>query len=386
MEQLAVGIYRTVFPSYSETFIIEQIRSLSTYRPVLIVRDLLSPQDHLSIITIARDYRFIKRVGFSALGLVGGFNNSKSQCELHLIHAHFAPDAVLVLPLAEKLQVPLVVTCHGSDVTVSNRYIFSSLKLAGFRFLLGRNRLFRKTAIFIAVSDFLKKKMIAAGYPKDKLIRHYVGIDTTRFVPQLNAAETSKDAPYILSIARHTDVKGIDLLLKAFALVLCDHPSIRLVQIGGGPLTKALKGLARTLGIDKSVDFLGPLPSETVLLYLQKCKALVLSSRRSTSGAEEAFGLVLVEASACGVPCVGTRVGGIPEAIVDGETALVEPDNIVDLAEKISLLLSNPKLAVSMGQRGREMACNVFDLHKQTQQLESIYANLLEQSGKERPR
>ncbi|MDP3538776.1 MAG: glycosyltransferase [Azonexus sp.] len=382
----SVGVYRTVFPRYSETFISEQMRSLAKYQPVLITRELVREVNSLPVVTLGKKYRILKNIGFTGLGLTFGFDKPELQRKLNLIHAHFAPDAVLVLPLAEKLNIPLVVTCHGSDVTVSIRHIAKSMKLSGYRYLIGRRRLFNKAALFIAVSDFLRKKMVAAGFPEKKVVRHYVGIDTARFTPRCDAQHLPGRRPYVLSIARHTDVKGLDLLLRAFALVANTHPDLRLVQIGGGELTESLKNLASTLKIEGRVDFLGPMPSEKVLPYIQDCLGVVLSSRRSVSGAEESFGLVLIEASACGVPCIGTRVGGIPEAIVDGETGfLVEPENVNDLAEKVSRLVSEPELAASMGKRGRKMVCESFDLHKQTAQLEVIYTQLLA-GQKEGPR
>lgn len=379
MEKIVIGVYRTVFPHLSETFISEQMRALVIFSPTLVVRDLLQGVGDLPVISIGDNKRFAKKICFSVFGMTFGFNNLELQRNLQLIHAHFAPDAALILPLANKLHIPLIVTCHGSDVTVSNVHIAKSLKVSGFRYLLGKRRLLKDVSLFIAVSDFLKKKMIENGFPKEKIMRHYVGVDTTRFVPLSHNNTVSDRAPFILSIARHTDVKGLDLLLKAFAAVKQTNPFLRLVQIGGGPLTHQLKALACSLKIEDDVDFLGAMPSEMVLPYIQQCNALVLSSRKSITGAEEAFGLVVIEASACGVPCVGTRVGGIPEAIVDGVTGfLVAPENIGDLAEKISLLVSDPMMASKMGRRGREMVCESFDLKKQTQKLEALYAQVID--------
>jgi glycosyltransferase involved in cell wall biosynthesis len=92
-----------------------------------------------------------------------------------------------------------------------------------------------------------------------------------------------------------------------------------------------------------------------------------VSSRVTQYGQVEAFAIALAEAAACGVPTIGTNVGGIPEAIVDGETGFViNPENATDLAEKMILLLDNRDLAESMGRRGREMVCDIFDIKKQT--------------------
>lgn len=373
-----IGIYRTVFPLRSETFISEQIRAFATYQAVIICRDLLESNGAIPAIAIEGRFRALNRVRFTVFGSIRGFGRLADLEKLRLIHAHFAPDAVLALSLARKLRIPLIVTCHGSDVTTRDLEIVKDGKLSGYRYLFGREQLFEYGSKFIAVSEFLRKKMIQSGFPQHKVIKHYVGIDTSRFVPRIQDRSALNDAPYILSVARHTSVKGIDLLLKAFSIVLRSNPTLRLIQIGSGTLTRDLKLLAKELKIGRNVSFLGALPSAQVLPYVQHCNALVLSSRRTSSGAEEAFGLVLTEASSCGVPCIGTRVGGIPEAVVHGETGfLTEPEDVYDLAEKIAQVVSNPDLANSMGRRGRELACDVFDLRKQTRSLESMYAELL---------
>lgn len=372
-----IGIYRTVYPLCSETFISEQMRSYSQYEPVLICRDLIGVVDEFDVITLAKHWRRLKKIGFTTLGMSNVFDNNAAFKNLSLIHAHFAPDAVLALSLAQKLQVPLVTTCHGSDVMVSDSYLIKSKRLTNWRYLVSREKLMQESSLFIAVSDFLRNAMIQRGYPAEKVVRHYIGIDTTRLVPHKGILPAKGGECFILSVARHTEVKGIDILLKAFARVVRLHPMLRLVQIGGGELTQQLKTLAVQLGIENSVDFLGPQPPEKVLTYIQASKALVLSSRQAQSGAEEAFGLVLIEAAACGIPCIGTNVGGISEALVNNETGfLIETENIEELAEKISVIVSDSDLANAMGKRGREMVCDMFDIKTQTKNLEALYERL----------
>lgn len=374
-----VAIYRTVYPLYSETFIAEQIRTYKSYQPVLICRELIRDIEGLETISIGKKWRFAKKIGFSVFGLVKVLDKFNSLSDVRILHAHFAPDAALAMPIAKKIGIPLVVTCHGSDVTVSALYLAKSMKLSAYRYLLGRKSLIKNTSMFIAVSDFLRNKMIGNGYPPEKVMRHYIGVDINRFTPKPKNLDQNEQPPFFLSIARHTDVKGLDVLLRAFSQVVDKHQNVRLVQIGGGDMTEALKKMAVELGIAENVSFLGPKSPDEILPYLQSCVALVLSSRKSKSGAEEAFGLVLLEASACGVPCIGTRVGGIPEAVVHGETGfLTEPEDAEDIADKMNCLLTNPYLVESMGNRGRAMVCEHFDIVKQTAKLEKLYAQLLQ--------
>ncbi len=369
-----IGVYRTVYPLYSETFISNQIYSYSQYEPILICRDLTEVVNNIKTVTIGKRWSYLKKISYTMFGCTSVFDDISQIKNARLIHAHFAQDAVMVLPLAKKLKIPLVVTCHGSDVLTSDKYLATSKRLSDIHYLLSRKKLMKDTSLFIAVSNFLQKKMIEKGFPSEKIIRHYIGVDSKIFVPNKKINRTKK---YILSIARHTDVKGIDILLKAFSKVSNLFPDVQLIQIGAGQLTNQLKLLASKLGIMQQVNFLGSCSHEKVLYYIQSCEILVLSSRISQSGAEEAFGLVLNEASACGIPCIGTDVGGIPEAIEHGSTGfIVNPENITELAERMATLISDSDLANSMGKRGREMVCDMFDLQKQMKILERLYEEL----------
>lgn len=380
MNRKKIGIYRTAFPLYSETFIVEQMCACTYYEPVVICRDLYFLSDKFKYITIEQRNRRLKKFAFSLFGISNVFDNKNVLNELKLLHAHFAPDAVLALSLTKSCNIPLVVTCHGSDIMVSDWYLLKSMRLTNWRYMALRYQLMHKTSLFIAVSDFLRNAMIERGFPSEKVVRHYVGIDTNRFVPVSDQSTLYGGATFILSIARHTDVKGVDVLLKAFSRVVQMNSDVRLVQIGAGDLTEELKTLAAELNVDKSVDFLGPQNPSEVLKHLQACRILVLSSRQAKSGAEESFGLVLAEAAACGVPTIGTRVGGIPEAIIDGETGyIVEPEDPDELAERMLQLLADRKSAKAMGMRGRAMVCERFDIRIQTEKLENLYSEVIKE-------
>jgi glycosyltransferase involved in cell wall biosynthesis len=295
-----------------------------------------------------------------------------------LLHAHFAPDAVIAMSIAKHIGVPLIATCHGSDVTVDDWHILLSGKISGWRYLLQRSALFEYGSKFIAVSDFLRERMIDVGYPQDKVVRHYVGVDTDRFSPNVTANFLFDGKPYILSVARHTEVKGLDGLIEAFSTIAHRYPDLELVQIGSGEQTAVLKARVAELGLESRVRFLGSQPPQKVLMHMQSCRLLVLSSRRATSGAEESFGLVLAEAGACGVPTVATRVGGISEAVAEGESGLlVDPDDPCALAAAMDTIIANPDVAAAMGRRGREFVRDCFDLHRQTKLLEQIYSEVI---------
>jgi glycosyltransferase involved in cell wall biosynthesis len=287
-----------------------------------------------------------------------------------LMHAHFAPDAAYALDLARWLGVPLVATFHGWDVTVRDIWLLREPSLTIARYLLRRRALRRRGAAFIAVSDYIKTRLLALGYPPERVVRLYIGVDVDKFAP----VPGPPGERYILSTARHRVQKGIDTLLRAFARIAPRFPDVSLVQVGTGSQTPALHQLAADLGIASRVRFLGAQSHDVVRALTQRATVVALTSQTPPSGQQEALGLVLCEASACGVPVVGTRHGGIPEAIVDGETGyLADERDDRAIAEAIAGLLNDPGRAAEMGRRGRAFVADVFNLRTQTDALERLY-------------
>jgi glycosyltransferase involved in cell wall biosynthesis len=272
--------------------------------------------------------------------------------------------------LARKLRVPLIVTFHGGDCTVTRLSLWSSGKMYNYHFLLGEERLKKEAAMFLAVSGFVHRQLLDRGYPEGKVRTHYIGVDTEKFAP----AKRLKDTPYILCVGRHVPKKGIDVLLKAFARIAGKYPPLTLLQVGAGPLTGTLAALARALGIAGRVRFLGAQSHEKIVKLMQGALVFALPSQEPASGDREALGIVFNEASACGIPVVATRHGGIPEAVLDGETGfLVEEKDVVALADMLDALVSDTALAQRLGRRGREYTRETFDLCTQTRVLEQIY-------------
>lgn len=373
----AICVYRTTFPLVSETFILEQVRNLTRYSPVFctrtqMIKDISGFGVPVYAIGIG-SHNKVKQHLFTMTRSPALLPAELSQANVSIVHAHFGPDGVLAMPLAKRLEVPLVVTFHGSDITSRPIALLRSFKPTNWLYLWHRKALFRQASVVLAVSDFVRRCLIAAGCPEDKVLRHYIGVDTVKFAPAIDRAGVGGER-YVLCVARHTEVKGIDVLLRAFATVSAQHPDVTLVQVGGGELTPALLQLSEELGLKERVKFLGPQPHETVLRLMQGAEVFALPSRTSSAGNQEALGIVFLEAAACAVPVVSTWHGGIPEVVRDGETGFLVPENDVgELADRMSRLLSDPGLARSMGGAGRKLACGSFDIRRQSELLESIY-------------
>jgi len=368
-----IGIYRTVFPIISETFIDQQARALRRFEPVMIMRNQLGAVDlnHIALgnLPLGR----LRTTLFALTGAPVLFGQPQQFENIRVLHAHFGPDATYALPLARALRVPLVVTFHGFDCTSQWQEMLTSGRISDLRFLLMKKALRKGATKVIAVSKFIERLLLEQGYPRDKVVHHYIGVDTDKFCP---SSEKGRER-YILCVGRHTEKKGIDTLLRGFARISNKHEDVTLIQVGSGHLTSELTNLARTLDIAERVRFLGARPSSEVLELMQGAEVFVLPSQTARGGDSEALGIVFNEASACEIPIVATRHGGIPEAVIDGETGyLVEEGDDSQLAEYMDLLLTDRALAQRMGQRGRGYVCEVFDLKKQTAKLEKLYVEI----------
>jgi colanic acid/amylovoran biosynthesis glycosyltransferase len=363
-----IGIFRLNFPAPSETFIREQAAHLQHFQPTFIVR---SPLQTFPGIRLEEEWQ---RKWFTLSRSPDCFQDQHHLKSLQMIHAHFGPDGVYALPLAERLDIPLVTTFHGYDATTKDSVFLRSRSVQNWHYLLGRQALSRKGSLFIAVSNHIKKQLIEKGFPEDKIVVHHIGIDVEKFNPQRHPSQER----YILNVGRHTAKKGIATLLQAFARITWQYPNVKLIQIGSGGLTESLVDLTKELGITKQVRFLGTQPHSEVQKWMAGAEIFVLPSETASDGDSEGLPMVLGEAAASGIPVVSTWHSGIPEIVLHGETGLLcaEKDS-VQLADYLALLLSDSGFGKKLGSQGREHILDCFDIRKQTAKLEAIYRQIL---------
>jgi glycosyltransferase involved in cell wall biosynthesis len=348
---------------------------LTRYRPTVFARewDDGTASATPAIVIGGRGKGIASRAARALYGVTAApqmFGQRAALPSLELMHAHFAPDATYALALAEWMGVPLVATFHGWDITVADRALLREPSLTVGHYLLTRAALRARGAAFVAVSDYIRDRLLALGYPADRVVRHYIGVDIDKFTPR-NGPRLER---YVLNTARHREQKGIDTLLRAFARIAPRHPDVSFVQVGSGECTADLHRLADSLGIAGRVRFVGAQSHEAVRTLTQGATVFALTGQTSETGQQEALGLVLNEASACAVPVVATRHGGMAEAVRDGDTGILAPErDDAAIAVALDTLLGNPELATRMGQRGRAFVTDVFNLRTQTAALEQLY-------------
>jgi glycosyltransferase involved in cell wall biosynthesis len=359
----------------SEGFIADQALALTRFAPLLVGRTLAgTPRADV-------DYHVPASGAFAQLHYVLRRDPRMFMPELTrrrpvLVHAHFGVEAVYGMEVAARLDVPLVTTFHGFDATLRPAELVRSRKATWIQYLRKRADLCRRGSLFIGVSKFVVERLAELGVPTDRTRLHYIGVDTSAFDAQ--PKDEDEQGLVILHVARLVEKKGTAYLLEAFAKIAAQHPRAELVVIGAGPLASGLQQRAASLGIGARVRWLGAQPHAVVREWLRRTAVLCLPSCTAANGDSEGLGLVLLEAAASGVPVVATRHGGIPEAVEDGGTGYLVPERDASaLGAALDALLAGDSLRTRMGCAARWLVRERFDLRRQTERLEQLYAGVL---------
>ena len=232
----------------------------------------------------------------------------------------------------------------------------------------------RADVITCASLDYLKHSAIkdyVSRYP-EKFAEIPFGTDTEFFLP-VPPAGRENTVLFVGGLDTAHNFKGIDVLLKAFAKL---KQSARLVIVGDGDRRPAYEKMTINLGLQRRVEFTGRVSDRELAGYYRRAALLVLPSVNR----HEAFGLVLLEAMACGTPVIASALPGVRSVFTDGRQGfLVKPGDENDLGEKIDRLLGDPGLRKKMGKAARELAVNKYDWSRVKDALEAVYRRLVNQ-------
>ncbi len=374
----AVAIYRYILLQSSETFIRNQAEALCDFTPfytgLRLTKDIVIPAERTIVTNKGGIAGRLSELA-NVLGVSSSLAFQLEKVSPKLVHAHFGADAALALPIAKRLKIPLVATFHGHDITVEDKYIDRKI---GNRIYINRRGLLKREAnLFIAVSDFIRQKLLEHDFPEDRILVHYIGIDTALFKADLAVCRQ----PTVLFVGRLVEKKGCEFLIRAMSIVQHSFPEVELVIIGDGFLRSSLETLAQKLL--KRYRFLGVQTPEVVQSWMQQASVFCVPSITAQSGDTEAFGLVFAEAQASGLPVVSFQSGGIPEAVGHEKTGFLAPEkDYVRLAEYISILMGNKVLWKRFSDAGIERIQSQFNLQTQTKKLEKVYESLIEANSK----
>jgi glycosyltransferase involved in cell wall biosynthesis len=368
-----VAIYRDDLLPVSQTFIRSQAETLQRYVPVyagarLLASGLELPHGRWTVVNEGGWWGKAQETAFRVCGWSPKLVRSLRQVRPALVHGHFGPDGVRAMQLARKLRVPFLITFHGYDATVMPEFAPDWLHR---KYLRQRSILAFEAAKFLAVSNYIKGKLVEQAFPPGKIIVHYIGVDTDFF----RADPSVVREPIVLFVGRLVEKKGCEYLIRAMARVQMRHPAVRLVVIGEGLLQTGLQQLAQQNC--PNAMFLGARPANEVREWMNRASVFCVPSVTASNGDQEGFGLVFTEAQAMGLPVVSFASAGVPEAVANGLTGfLVTERDEEGLARNIARLLDDKQLWQSVSSAGIARVHSQFNLRKQTGILEEIYASI----------
>lgn len=254
--------------------------------------------------------------------------------------------------------VPYLIHVHAMDYFEDRRSIFNKLKYNQLRMII-KKLAFDSAKKIIAVSNFTRDRLITRGVDALKIKVIPNGVDLRRFMPHLDAKEIIlkhglENKKILLTVARLHDYKGHDMVIKALPRLILKFPDIRYVIIGTGPHEKSLRRLVEELNLNNYVIFTGWVDDGLLPLYYNVCDIFIMLSREIYIEAKmEGFGIVFLEANACGKPVIAGRSGGIEDAVIDGITGiLVDPLNLDEIVSAVTKILNDKNYAEMLGTNG----------------------------------
>jgi phosphatidylinositol alpha-1,6-mannosyltransferase len=232
-----------------------------------------------------------------------------------------------------------------------------------------RGAALRASDIVLAVSRFTRERLTSDfGVAPERIRLVPNGVDLDRFSPGDAAAE-----PFVLGVGRLIERKGFDRLIEAFALIASDFPAYRLCIAGTGAEEAKLRATMERLGLGERVELLGAVGDDELLSLYRRCTLFAMPNRTLPDGDTEGFGLIFLEANACGKPVIGGRAGGAVDAVVDGETGLlVKGEDSEAIAEALRRLLGDAALRDKLAQAGLARARGLGWDHSAKQFLEAV--------------
>lgn len=356
-----------------------QIINLKRYKPIIIAQitmnlDKFPAQNVYSI----SDANFLVKKINTLCQMITGcylsryFNNIIKNNNVKLLHAHFGTEGFMYLRLKKSLNLPMITTFYGLDVSVIPRIPYWKKRYI---------QLFQEGELFLTEGSHMKEELIKLGCPEDKIIVQHLGVDLEKFT--FSPRKPPEDGNITILIAgSFREKKGIPYAIKAFAKVKENHPDIHLRILGDGIMRAQIESLITEFGISNSVTLLGYQSHSVFMTEAANAHIFMLPSITAQDGDTEGGAPVsIIEAQASGLPVISSYHADIPEVVVDGKSALLAPEKDVEtLARHLEYLVEHPDVWERMGTAGRKHVEKEYDLIVQVGKLEKIYDTLVQGS------
>lgn len=363
------------FPRLSETFILNEIHALRATGvrvSVFALEQVEEPRMHPAAQALLPEVTFVDARQHSAIAIdhVPPKHRAAAQAGVHIgrsilgrgvthLHAHFAgPAATAACHAAQVSGTPFSFTAHAKDI-FADSVDWEWLATLGVR-----------AAAVVTVCDynarFLRRRLIGA-----RVRRIHNGVDLSFWRP---TPRPNREGP-VVAVGRFVRKKGFHVLVDALAWLRDQGRPTRALLIGEGKEKSNVMEQVRALGLTRWVRFPGALTQPQVREQVRRASVVTLPCVVDTDGNQDALPTVLLEAAACGVPTVATRIAGVPEIIRHGLTGLVvEPEDSLALARALDSLMRSPSRRARFGRAAREHAVSRFDQTAATRRLSRIFS------------
>jgi glycosyltransferase involved in cell wall biosynthesis len=374
-------VFNQSFFPLSETFVHRQVVGLSRYHDVTMLayryenedkfptdarKVLLAPYQGLPDKLITKVLRLLTgkghKLSFQNRSQVSALLQSD---KIDVIHAHFGPSGMELLPVAKALGIPMVVSFHGIDAAPAmlgrKEYADSIQEVIEYA-----------KAVIIVSPHFIDTLNLGRFSDKTHLIPY--GTDEQKFVP---AEVPEREKIVIQHVGRLVAKKGVPDLITAFGTLCARYDKLELRIIGDGPERSLCKDVVGRLNLGDRVLLLGSRPHDVVQEHMKDADIYVLNSRTDHKGDMEGLPNTILEAMSMGKPVVSTYHAGIPQAIQDGVNGLLvgEKDN-EGLAVALEMLIRDRDLRSRLGAAARETIVAHFNANSMETKIRSVFAGL----------
>ncbi|MFP4248746.1 MAG: glycosyltransferase family 4 protein [Armatimonadota bacterium] len=275
-----------------------------------------------------------------------------------MVATKWSPEGPAAILAHGNLRCPIVLIGHGGEFSLSG---------GSFLKWLTQKVVLKRMHLCLANSHYTAGLFREARIPDERIGIIYGGVRVQDYdLPEGRPAWLREemgldDRPLLVTASRIVERKGHDTVLKALPELLERFPDLVWVVTGEGPLEEQLASLAQALGVADAVRFVGRIDRDRLAALYAAAELCVMPARPVRGKLAEGLGLVYLEAAAAGTPSVATNFGGIPDAVVDGETGLlVEPDDPEALAAAIAELLEDDERRMVMGRAARDRVRDEF--------------------------
>ena len=277
--------------------------------------------------------------------------------------------------------IPYIIYVYGSETYRfgNNKYLLKLIE----EFLMKADKI-------IPNSQFTMEEFMALDIPEEKFQIITPGVDTERFQPStpnfdlVNKYQLQKKK-VLLTVARLDERKGHDKVIEAIARLKKEIPNIVYLIVGKGRELKRLKALVRKYKIKENIRFCGYVPDEDLSKYYNCCDLFILLNRQTSddeqlAGDYEGFGIVFLEASACGKPVIAGNFGGIRDAVEDDKSGyIIDGNDMTIITTTIKKLLLNDFNKIQLGKYGRERVVEFFAWKKISKELNTISNSIIQE-------